>query len=81
VLKVAQKVVNLLLIVLEAVVVLLHGDILHDDGLERLPHSDGRHKGQAIHHFHQIFELDKDCKPLLLNVSPDSLFLMEVAAL
>jgi hypothetical protein len=45
----------------------------------------GGTKGQAKHHFHQIFKLaavvDEDSKPLFLNVPPNGLFLMEVAAL
>jgi hypothetical protein len=73
---------NLFLTVLETIVVLLLVHILHVDGLEQLRHSDGRHKGQALHHFDKIFKLavDEDSYPLLRDVSPDGLFLMKVAA-
>ncbi len=42
----------------------------------------GGHKGQAIHYFDKIFKLavvvNEDSEPLLLDVSPDGLFLMKV---
>jgi hypothetical protein len=79
-LKVAQEVINLVLIVLEAIIVLLFVHVLHDDELEQLCHSDEGHKGQAIHPFDKIFKLavvvNEDSEPLLLDVSPDGLFLM-----
>jgi hypothetical protein len=77
-LKVAQEVINLVLIVLEAIIVLLFVHILHDDVLEQLCHSDGGYKGQAKHHFDKIFKLavviNEDSEPLLLDVSPYACF-------